>query len=74
MLDVGTGTGILAFFAIQAGARKVYAVEASNMAKSAQKLVDGNGMEGRIIVINEMGKSNLFPFSSLPVTPSCLAT
>lgn len=51
VLDVGTGTGILAFFAIQAGAKKVYAVEASNMYDSAAKLVKHNKMEDRIIVL-----------------------
>ena len=51
VLDVGTGSGILAFFAIQAGARKVYAVEASDVAESAAKLVAANNLSDRIIVI-----------------------
>ena len=51
VLDVGAGSGILSFFAVQAGAAKVYAVEASNMAQYAQQLVDANGFTDRIIVI-----------------------
>jgi histone-arginine methyltransferase CARM1 len=51
VLDVGAGSGILSFFAAQAGARKVYAVEASSMAKHAETLVFSNKLNDRIQVI-----------------------
>lgn len=44
VLDVGTGSGILAIFAAHAGARKVYAVEATPMALNARKLVKANNV------------------------------
>ncbi|XP_060582592.1 histone-arginine methyltransferase CARMER-like isoform X2 [Ruditapes philippinarum] len=51
VLDVGAGSGILSFFALQAGARKVYAIEASNMAEYCEQLVRHNKLQDKIIVI-----------------------
>lgn len=52
VMDVGCGSGILSFFASQAGARVVYAVEASEFARYAEKLVKTNPVLGsRIKVI-----------------------
>uniref|UniRef100_A0A7N8YF43 Histone-arginine methyltransferase CARM1 n=1 Tax=Mastacembelus armatus TaxID=205130 RepID=A0A7N8YF43_9TELE len=51
VLDVGCGSGILSFFAAQAGARKVYAVEASTMAQHAEVLVNSNRLGEHVVVI-----------------------
>jgi len=51
VLDVGAGSGILSFFAAQAGARKVYAVEASGVAECAKVLAVSNGLGDQIEVI-----------------------
>jgi len=52
VLDVGTGTGILAMFAAQAGAKKVYAIDATDIAEIATGLVKANGMSDRIDVFH----------------------
>jgi histone-arginine methyltransferase CARM1 len=52
VLDVGTGTGILAFFALQSGARIVYAVEASESSETARALAEANGFGDRMVIIH----------------------
>lgn len=51
VLDVGTGSGVLSLWAAQAGAAKVFAVEFTDMAKHARKMVEKNGFSGVIEVI-----------------------
>lgn len=51
--DVGTGTGILAFFACQAGAKRVYAIEQREVIESAREIGKANGLEDRIVFINK---------------------
>jgi hypothetical protein len=63
VLDVGTGTGVLAMWCAQAGARKVYAVEGSGMAAVASRLVEANGLSGVVEVISQAPFSRSAPCS-----------
>lgn len=51
VMDVGCGTGILSIFCAQAGAKKVYAIEASKIAGLAKEIVKENKFEDVIEVI-----------------------
>ncbi len=51
VLDVGTGTGVLAVAAAQAGARRVYAVEASGIADRAAEMFQANDVADRVTLI-----------------------
>lgn len=50
VLDVGAGTGILSVFCALAGAKKVYSIEASNIAALAREIVRENNFENVIEV------------------------
>lgn len=45
VLDVGCGTGILSLFAASAGAAHVYAIDASDIAERAERIVRDNKMD-----------------------------
>lgn len=51
VLDIGTGTGILAIAAAQAGARRVFAVEASSCAGVAERMAQENGVADRVEIV-----------------------
>ncbi|KAH9544855.1 hypothetical protein CY35_12G017300 [Sphagnum magellanicum] len=52
VVDVGCGTGILSIFCAFAGARKVYAVEASSISVQAREVVKANSLSDIITVVH----------------------
>ena len=51
VLDVGAGSGVLSVWAAQAGARKVYAVEGTSVARHAERLVKAHNLENVVTVL-----------------------
>jgi len=51
VVDIGTGTGVLALAAARAGAKHVYAIEASAVGDVAQAIFEANGMADRITLL-----------------------
>ena len=48
VLEIGCGTGILSIFAAQAGARRIVAVEESEIGHLARAMFEANGCAGRV--------------------------
>lgn len=62
-MDVGCGTGILSVFAVRAGARHVIAVDCSDIAIWAKRIIKENHLESKITVI----KQKMEDISELPL-------
>jgi protein arginine N-methyltransferase 1 len=53
VLDIGTGTGIMAMLAARHGARHVYAIEPSDAIQTAREIARANGLADRITFIQD---------------------
>ncbi|KAK7308346.1 hypothetical protein VNO77_41948 [Canavalia gladiata] len=52
VVDVGCGTGILSIFCAQAGAKRVYAIDASDIALQANEVVKANNLSEVVVVLH----------------------
>ena len=69
VLDVGTGSGILAMLAARAGASRVHAVESADVVGLAEQNVRANGLEN-IIVVHHGDARELTPMEPVDVLVS----
>jgi hypothetical protein len=61
VVDIGCGSGILSFFACEAGAARVYAIDRGGMAGIAQFLTRHLGYAGRVTVLQDDSTSVELP-------------
>lgn len=61
VVDVGTGTGVLACFACAAGARRVYAVESGGILEAARATVAENGWADRVSFVRRDSRRATLP-------------
>ena len=61
VLDIGTGTGILALMAVRAGARRVFAIEAGPAADLARQVLAANDPEQKVELMRGMSHDLSLP-------------
>ena len=59
--DVGSGTGILGLFALEAGAARIYSIEATGMIEIARALAAANGFKDRFHAVHSHSSEAILP-------------
>ena len=72
VVDLGAGTGILSYFACQAGAARVYAIESDSIIEVARQVARQNGMADRITFIKESSWMTNLPENVDVVVSECI--
>eukprot|EP01119_Soliformovum_irregulare_P001347 TRINITY_DN11073_c0_g1_i1.p1 TRINITY_DN11073_c0_g1~~TRINITY_DN11073_c0_g1_i1.p1 ORF type:complete len:343 (-),score=92.96 TRINITY_DN11073_c0_g1_i1:264-1265(-) len=67
VLDVGCGTGIMSLFAAKAGAKKVFAVDYSDIVKQAKQIVEDNGFSDIVTVIQSKVEELTLPVEKVDI-------
>lgn len=70
VLDIGCGTGVLSMFAARAGAKRVFAIECSNIADQCKEIVELNGFGGVVEVIKGKMEEIELPLSKVDIIVS----
>ncbi len=61
VVDIGTGTGILALIACRLGARRVFAIDTNEAIEVGRELARENGAEDRIVFLHEDARKVVLP-------------
>jgi protein arginine N-methyltransferase 1 len=61
VIDLGTGSGVLATAAARAGAKQVYALEASDIADVAEEVFRRNGVDGTVALVRGSSRTLELP-------------
>ena len=67
VLDIGSGTGILSFFAAQAGAKHVYGIEFADIADFSIDIIKKNNMEDKITIIKSKVEEAILPVDKVDI-------
>ena len=67
VLDIGSGTGILSFFAAQAGAKHVYGIEFADIADFSIDIIKKNKMEDKITIIKSKVEEAELPVDKVDI-------
>lgn len=70
VLDVGCGTGILSMFAVKAGAKHVYSVDMLNIIEKAREIVELNGFDDKITLLQGKLEDIELPVDSVDIIVS----
>lgn len=67
VLDIGSGTGILSFFAAQAGAKHVYGIEFADIADFSIDIIKNNNMQNKITIIKSKVEEAELPVDKVDI-------
>lgn len=74
VVDLGTGSGIMAFFACAAHARKVYAIEREQIIEVARRVAAKNGLSDRIVFIHACSEETDLPEMADVLISECIGS